>query len=152
MGKTMVMTLRLPEEVGRAVGRLAARSGHRPAHIGARLIEEGLRRRDFPLIDLRETVAGQVAYLKGTRLAVSWVASIIDEGQSPERFAPDHELTVPQVRAALAYAAAFPKEMEMDLEHVAANRRWIEQQDASWRATHIPPGARPSLPRRNARR
>ncbi|HEV2318404.1 MAG TPA: hypothetical protein VGV18_01545 [Verrucomicrobiae bacterium] len=48
MSETAVMTLRLPKGVKRGVERLAARFGHKPAQLGASLIEEGLRRRDFP--------------------------------------------------------------------------------------------------------
>ncbi len=35
---------------------------------------EYMRRRTFPLIDFRDIVAGRVAYVKGTRLAVYWLA------------------------------------------------------------------------------
>jgi uncharacterized protein (DUF433 family) len=138
MSKTFVMTLRLPEEVGQGLVRLAARFGHKPAQIGARLVEEGLRHRDFPLIELRETTAGRIAYVKGTRFTVLWVAQAIGEGLSAEQFAQDFDLSPAQVRAALAYAKAFPKEIDAEAEHAAANQRWIEQQDAAWRTGYQP--------------
>lgn len=77
MSKSSILTVRLPTEVRRGVERLAAHLGHKPAQMGARRIGEGLRRRDFPQIDLRETAAGRVAYLAGTRLTVSWVTQQI---------------------------------------------------------------------------
>lgn len=135
MSETSVMTLRLPKNVKRGVERLAARFGHKPAQLSARLIEEGLRRRDFPQIDLRETAAGRVAYLAGTRLAVHWVAEMVPRKMSIETFAREYDLSVERVRAALAYARAFPKEIESDKTHAEANRDWIEAADAAAR-TH----------------
>jgi len=130
MGKTSVMTLRLPTEVRRGVERLAARSGHKPAQIGARLIDEGLRRREFPLIEIRETAAGRVAYVKGTRLAVYWVAQQIHRGMSPNQMARELELSLAQVNAALGYARVYTREIELDIEEADANRKWIEVQDS----------------------
>ena len=128
------MTLRLPEQVRRGVERMAVRLGHKPAQIGARLIEEGLRRRDFPEIDLRETAAGRVAYLAGTRLAVYWVALRLRSGLGVEEFARKYDVPTARVRAALAYAEAFAEEIQHDVDEVTANRRWIELQDAAWRS------------------
>ncbi len=134
MSKSSIITLRLPVDVRRAVERLAARLGHKPAQIGARLIEEGLRRRDFPQVDLRETASGRVAYLAGTRLSVSWVTQQIRGRMGVERFACEHEIPAARVRAALAYAKAFPEEIQHDLQEQEANRSWVELQDAAWRS------------------
>jgi uncharacterized protein (DUF433 family) len=142
MNKTVVMTLRVPENVRRGLTRLAARFGHKPAQMGARLLEEGLRRRDFPLVDLRDTAAGRVAYLRGTRLTVAWVVQAIQEGLAPQKFARDFGVSVAQVRSALAYAQAFPEEMAAEADHAAANRVWIEQQDAAWRLGRPPSALR----------
>ena len=125
------MTLRLAPEVARGVALLARRFGHKPAQVGARLVEEGLRRRDFPQIELRDTVAGRVSYLAGTRLAVYWVAQAVQRGLGPDEFAREYNLPVEQVRAALAYAAAFPEEIEGDIEQAEANKQWLESQQAA---------------------
>jgi uncharacterized protein (DUF433 family) len=125
MGKTSVMTLRLAPEVARGVDRLARQFGNRPAQVGARLVEEGLRRRDFPQIELRDTVAGRVAYLAGTRFAVYWITRTVRHGTTPEEFAKDYDLPLVRVREAMAYAAAFPAEIEGDLEHAEANRNLL---------------------------
>src|SRR5438045_2914718 len=116
MSQTVVMTLRLPPEVARSIERLANRFGHKPAQLGARLIEEGLRRRDHPQIELRDTAAGRVAYLAGTRLAVYWIKQRMDEGASGKQFAKTYRLPVASIRAALAYAETFPDEILSDLE------------------------------------
>jgi uncharacterized protein (DUF433 family) len=134
MGKTSVMTLRLPEQVRRDLVRLALRFGHKPAQMGARLVEEALRRREFPLIDLRETAAGRVAYVKGTRFTVSWVVQAIRTGMTAEGFARDFDVGLNQVRGAIAYAETFPEEIDAEACHAEANRHWIEKQDGAWRA------------------
>src|SRR2546426_12831423 len=77
MSKTYVMTVRLPKDLGLGIERYAARTGHKPAHLGALAVDEFMRRRTFPLIDFRDTAAGRVAYVKGTRLAVYWLAATI---------------------------------------------------------------------------
>lgn len=100
MHQTAVMTLRVPKGVKRGLEWLAARFGHKPAQLGARLLEESLRRRDFPHVDLRETAAGRVAYVGGTRFAVCWVAGMVPNQMSVEGFAKEYELPVERVRAA----------------------------------------------------
>lgn len=124
------MTIRLPKEVKRSVERLAARFGHKPAQLGARFIEESLRRREYPHVDLRDTSGGRVAYIGGTRFAVYWVAGMVPDKLSVEDFAKQYELTAERVRAALAYAQAYPEEMEGDREQARMNRIWVQQQDA----------------------
>jgi uncharacterized protein (DUF433 family) len=138
MSKTYVMTLRLPEALGLDVERFAARHGHKPAQLGAWLVDEGIRRRKHPLIDLRETSAGRVAYVHGTRLAVYWIVRQVRSGTSAEALARDFELPAAQVRAALAYAEAYPDEIEADLDRARDNLEWIQQQEAAWRAGHRP--------------
>lgn len=134
MSKSYVMTLRLPEALGLEVERTAARQGHKAAQLGAWFVEEGIRRRKHPLVDIRETSAGRVAYVNGSRLAVYWVAQQIRAGSSGESFAEDFGLTGAQVRAALAYAAAYPDEIEADAELAKDNTEWIQQQDSAARA------------------
>ena len=138
MSKTYVMTLRLPKAVGLDLERFAARQGHKPAQLGAWFMEEALRRRKHPLIDLRETSAGRVAYVHGTRFAVYWVSREIRGGMSADDFARAFDLPVAQVRAALAYAEAYPDEIAADAEQAGANLEWVKQQDAAWRAGHSP--------------
>ena len=138
MSKTYVMTLRLPEALGLEVERTAARQGNKAAQLGAWFVEEGIRRRKHPLIDLRETSTGRVAYVNGTRFAVYWVARQIRDGMTAEAFAKDFGLSVAQVRAALAYSKAYPDEIEADIDQAKDNLDWIDQQDAAWQAGQKP--------------
>lgn len=138
MSKTYVITLRLPKAVGLDLERFAARQGHKPAQLGAWFMEEAIRRRKHPLIDLRETSGGRVAYVSGTRFAAYWIAGQVRKGQTAEVFAKDYDLPVAQVRAALAYAEAFPDEIAADADSAADNLEWVKQQDAAWRAGRAP--------------
>jgi uncharacterized protein (DUF433 family) len=113
----------MPAEVAAGVRRLAAKLGHKPAQISARLVEEGLRRRDHPLIELRDTAAGRVAYVKGTRLAVYWLVGAVRRlNGDVEKAANTWALPVEKVRAALCYAEAFPAEIAADMADAEANR------------------------------
>src|SRR5262249_37572441 len=131
-----VMTLRLPSDVRRAVERLAAQQGHKPAQIGARLVEEGIRRRHYPQIELRETAVGRVAYIKGTRLAVYWIAERAREGMSTEGIGREFEISQTQVGAALVYSKAFAEEIDNEIEEARTNRTWLEAQESAWCAGH----------------
>jgi uncharacterized protein (DUF433 family) len=150
MSKTSTMTLRLPSKVHRDVERLAAQLGYKPAHLGARLVEEGLRRRYFPTIDLRDTAAGRVAYLKGTRLAVYWIVDRIDKGMTADQVAGEFNVSIAQVNAALSYAHAFTAEIKLDLEESQVNKRWLEHEESGWQSGHrsSAPVQRRSKPRK----
>jgi uncharacterized protein (DUF433 family) len=136
MNKTSIMTLRVPIGVRRALERLAAQLGYKPAHLGARLVEEGLRRRNFPQIDLRDTAAGRVAYLKGTRLAVYWIVQRVRKGINAESVGREFDISTAHVNAALAYSEAFPAEIGLDIEEAEANAHWLELQESAWHAGH----------------
>jgi hypothetical protein len=69
-------------------------------------------------------------------LVVIRVVQQIKDGMSAKDFAKDFELPDAQVQAALAYAEAFPDEIEADLDRARDHREWIQQQDAAWRAGH----------------
>ena len=128
------MTLRLPESVSRSVERLAARHGHRPAQLGARLVEEGVRRREFPLIDFRETSSGRLAYLRGTRFAVYWMFDAVRRLKgNVDKTARTWHVPIEKVRAALHYAESFTEEIQTDLEHAAENRASLTKVETSLR-------------------
>ncbi len=97
-----------------------------------------------------DTSAGRVAYVGGTRFAVHWVAQAVKDGMTPEDFAADYDLPVERVRAALAYAAAFPAEIAADARYAEVNRQWVEQQDVAWRAGKGTPGTAQPKARRKA--
>src|SRR5438309_9954070 len=106
MSKTRVMSFRFPNSVGDQLRRLAERQGQKPAVLGAVLVEEGIRRRRFPLIELRDTAAGRVAYIRGTRMAVYWIVQAVRRlAGNVEKAARIWSIPTERIRAALRYAA-----------------------------------------------
>ena len=128
MNKTYVMTVRLPKDLGLGVRRYSAQTGHKPARIGLLAVDEFLRRRNFPLIDFRDTAAGRVAYLKGTRLAVYWVVQAVRRLRGNLRRAAEAwQVPLEKLRAALQYAEAYPQEIKALQDRAEANRALLEK-------------------------
>ena len=110
---SMVISMRLPVESGERLRRMAKRFGWTPSDTSARLVEEGLRRAEFALIDFRDTAGGRQAYLQGTRLAVWMVVKIVRSFDSSIEKAADHlERPSAMIQSAMNYAQAFPEEIE----------------------------------------
>jgi hypothetical protein len=118
---TKVMSLRFAPQQMERLQRVARRLGRTPSETGALLVEESLRRSEFALIDFRDSVAGRQAYVQGSSLAVWEVVMIArsygtDDGKlDAEKTAGHLNWPLTRVQAALAYAAAFPEEMEAAL-------------------------------------
>src|SRR6266705_1436664 len=113
MSRTYVITVRLPKDLGFGLERYAARTGHKAAYLGALAVDEFMRRRNFPLIDFRETAAGRIAYVKGTRLAVYWLENAIKRLRGNiAKAAEIWDLSPQKVRAALHYAETYPEEIK----------------------------------------
>jgi hypothetical protein len=109
----MVLSMRLPVESGKRLKRMANRHGWTPSDASARLVEEGLRRSEFALIDFRDSPAGRQAYIQGSTLAVWEVMALVRAYDGALRSVAKH-LRWPEakVRAGVHYAEAFPKEIE----------------------------------------
>src|ERR1019366_8359337 len=75
--QSTVISMRLPAESGKRLKRMAKRHGWTPSDASARLVEEGLRRSEFALIDFRDSAAGRQACLQGSTLAVWEVALLL---------------------------------------------------------------------------
>lgn len=113
MPATTVISLRLaPNEVER-LKQIARRSGRTPSEVGAGLLSESIRSADFAFIEFRDSAVGRQAFIRGTRLAVWQVATLLRdyEGNVPNTAA---HLGWPEakVHAAVAYTKAFPTEIE----------------------------------------
>ena len=108
----MVVSMRLPVESGRRLKRMASRHGWTASDASARLVEEGLRRSEFALIDFRDSPAGRQAYLQGSTLAV-WEVALLVRAYKRDLAAVARHLRWPEakVRAAVHYAEAFPQEI-----------------------------------------
>jgi hypothetical protein len=125
---SMVISMRLSNKSGERLKRMAARHGWTPSDASARLVEEGLRRADFAFIDFRDSVAGRLAYIQGSSLAVWEVMMLAREyaRRSKSSLGSDNlkaeldcvsgvakHLRWPEakVKAAFNYTKAFPDEI-----------------------------------------
>ena len=82
--RSMVVSMRLPVESGTRLKRMARRHGWTASDLSARLVEEGLRRSEFALIDFRDSPVGRQAYIQGSSLAV-WEVMMIVRALQRER-------------------------------------------------------------------
>ena len=113
---SMVVSMRLPMESGKRLKRMARRHGWTASDASARLVEEGLRRQEFALIDFRDSAAGRQAYVQGSRLAIWQVADLLrGYNQNSEAVAKHLEWSLEKVQAAVNYIEAFPEEIAEQL-------------------------------------
>ncbi len=109
---SIVISMRLPRQSGEKLKRLAHRHGWTPSDASARLVEEGLRRGEFALIDFRDSSVGRQACVQGSSLAV-WEVMLVGRDYQNNRAAVAAHLGWPEakVQAAFNYAKAFPEEI-----------------------------------------
>ena len=110
--RSVVLSMRLSEESGRRLKRIAHRHGWTPSDASARLVEEGLRRTEFAFLDFRDSPAGRQSYVQGSTLAV-WEVMFLLRSYDGNVAAVAKHLRWPEakVRAAQNYAEAFPEEI-----------------------------------------
>ncbi|MGA7521360.1 MAG: hypothetical protein WBW84_02700 [Acidobacteriaceae bacterium] len=110
--RSMVVSMRLPEESGRRLKRMAKRHGWTASDTSARLVEEGLRRSEFALIDFRDSPVGRQAYMQGSTLAVWEVMMIVRAYKGDAKKAAGHlEWPEARVQAAVNYAETYAEEI-----------------------------------------
>jgi uncharacterized protein (DUF433 family) len=110
-------SVRLVDRVDQGVQALARRSGRDVSSIMNELLDEGLKMRRIPGIVFGDSHAGRVARVAGTGLSVYEIVRALRElDNNLERLrAAYHFLTDQQLRSALAYADAYPEEIEQRL-------------------------------------
>jgi len=111
--QSTVISMRLPEESGRRLKRMARRHGWTASDASARLVEEGLRRSEFAFIDFRDSAAGRQACLQGSALAV-WEIILLVRSFGGDASEVARHLNWPpvKVQAAVHYAEAFSEEID----------------------------------------
>lgn len=119
--RSTVVSMRLSPESGNRLKRMASHHGWTASDAGARLVEEGLRRSEFALIDFRDSAVGRQAYIQGSSLAV-WEVVLLVRSYKGNPSAVARHLKWPEakVHAAINYAKAFPEEIENALSENAA--------------------------------
>ena len=111
-----VISMRLPEESGKRLKRLASRHGWTASDASARLVEEGLRRSEFAFIDFRDSAVGRQACMQGSTLAVWEVMMLVRSYEGDLAAVADHlQWPAAKVQAAINYAEAFPEEIDAAL-------------------------------------
>ncbi|MCY3947935.1 MAG: hypothetical protein OXF61_01895 [Acidimicrobiaceae bacterium] len=101
--------------------------------LAQRLIDEGLRMENHPLIHFRQQTTGRYPALVGGPLVV-WVIDMLIGGDVPTeqrraRTADLMNLSLTQVDAALAYYAEFTDEIDKD---VAERKRTSAEMESAW--------------------
>lgn len=127
--QSAVISMRLPEASGKRLKRMANRHGWTSSEASARLVEEGLRRSEFALIDFRDSTIGRQAYIQGSSLAV-WEVLLLYRLHKNDLHAVAKRLRWPQIRvqAAVNYAEAFADEIDEALaENEAAGFTTIKR-------------------------
>jgi len=115
--KTRPTTLRIPEQTREAIERAARRTGRDFSGVANEMLAESVKMRRVPGILFAESARGRVAHIAGTGLAVFELAKAyreIDRDWDRLR-AAYHWLSERQLLAALAFAEAYPEEIERQL-------------------------------------
>jgi uncharacterized protein (DUF433 family) len=100
---------------------LARSTGASVDEIAARFLRERIREEAFPSLEYRGTGADRQMCIKGNRLTVWQVAMVARHfGMDPSLVAEHLEHPLENIRAALAYAAAYHDEIDPIVEEVAS--------------------------------
>ena len=126
MVKTQPVSLHIPEDMRAEIEAIARRSGRDFSSVAEEMLVEAIKMRRIPGIVFADSTSGRVARVAGTGLEVfEIVRAFRDMDENWERLRTAyHWLSEHQLRAALAYAAAYPEEIE---ERLRADERWTPE-------------------------
>ncbi|TQN42146.1 hypothetical protein FHU33_1540 [Blastococcus colisei] len=134
---TSPRSVRLSDEVLRRLNQFATGRGASVASVMERLLDEALRREAHPGITFRDGPSGRRAGLIGGPDVDEVIRTLrtVQEDESDEREVVDRvvhasSITPGQVRAAIAYYADHPEEID---SRIATNQRTADEREASWR-------------------
>ena len=115
--KDELVSLRMTAPEKRELERAASLCGQLPAPLAAAYVREGVRRTRFPAVDFRDGAPDRVAYLVGSRWPVWMIVELVKECcGNTSKAAKQMRKPEPLVKMALAYAAAYPEEIEASLQ------------------------------------
>lgn len=114
MAVTQPISIRLDQEVNGRLRRLAHQTRRPLGRLINELLDQSLRTQQFPGIIFVQSPVGPCAHLAGTGLDVWEAVALIRAYEGAvERLLQEHcNLTRRDVQNALAYAAAYPEEIE----------------------------------------
>jgi uncharacterized protein (DUF433 family) len=114
-----VLSVRVKDDEAKFLERLARQLSRSVGATASLLLREKLREEAFPLIEFRSSAVGRQAYVKGHRVTVwqvLWLAREFD--MDAHRVAEHLQWGEEPVQEALAYARAYPEEIEPILDEV----------------------------------
>ena len=124
MAKGQPFSVRLEDETERLVEAEARRTRRSKSAVVETLTEEAARVRRFPGVAFRGDDARRRAWVIGSGLDVWEIVQMVEEFGSTKKLVADTQLTLAQVRLALAYRDAYPLEVD---EAIADNRRSLDE-------------------------
>jgi hypothetical protein len=107
---------RVPIRYERLVVKQARAARTSKSNLVARYVMEKSLENEFPGISFRDSLSGREAYLTGQRVAVWEVVDVHEEIKSLEKTAEHFHWPPVLVKRALAYAKAFPEEIQRSRE------------------------------------
>jgi uncharacterized protein (DUF433 family) len=113
---TAYVSGRVPQRCERLVVKQARAARTSKSNLVARYVMEKALEAEFPGISFRDSLSGREAYLTGHRVAVWEVVEMHNEFRSAAKTADHFRWPAVLVKRALAYAAAFPEEIERSRE------------------------------------
>jgi len=124
-------SIRLPEETRRAIEETCQRTGRDFSSVANEMLSESVKMRRIPGVVFVDSPMGRVARIAGTGIDVFEVIKAYHGmGRDPERLRNAyHWLSDTRLRAALAYAEAYPEEIEA---RIALDNRWTPEE--IWKA------------------
>lgn len=131
-----VVSFRLNEERMERLRRAGRAMGKAPGEVASLLVEEGLRMREHPGIDFRDTPVGRQAFIRGTRLQAWMILRMLrGEGDDLKVTCENYSLTEREVLAALNYGRCYVAELEeAERDTLAAGESIMQELLATGRA------------------
>ncbi|HEY5910326.1 MAG TPA: hypothetical protein VJA21_06950 [Verrucomicrobiae bacterium] len=114
--KTGYVSGRVPRQYERLVVKQARAARTSKSNLVARYVIEKTMETEFPGISFRGALSGREAYVTGHRVAVWEVVEVQEELKSAERTSNHFHWPLVLVKRALAYANAFPGEIQRSRE------------------------------------
>src|SRR5262245_19399395 len=113
---TAYVSGRVPKRYERLVVKQARAARTTKSNLVARYVVEKSLAMEFPGISFRDSLTGRQAFLTGHRVAVWEVVEVYGELKSIEKTTEHFRWAPVLVKRALAYAKAFPEEIEQSRE------------------------------------
>ncbi len=127
MAKGQPFSVRLEDATEKVVEVEARRTRRSKSAVVEAFVEETARTRRFPAIAFRGDDARRRAWVIGSGLDVWEIIHMLEDYGSPDKLVAGTNLSLAQVRLAVAYRNAYPDEID---EAIADNRQPLDELQA----------------------